>query len=506
MAVRCKNSGNHETNSACIEKKPGRGLEREKLLAGQVKEPKKKLRTRNRRITGLRNKLKDNARVRPAGEQALPDEIDLNACPVNSLPAFFVALGLEGNILTVNETLLLSTGFSSRELVGRDFQEAIVPKAHRGRIAWAFENVVKLRMPLALESRLLTAGGRELLVEWHFRPMFKEDGSLGSFMGFGIDITRRKRAEEELVREREKLRLSLQHERLLGRIASRLNSAYTFADILDELLDAVVRTLGLESACFFELDPDNRKALRINLCPSGQCPGDDVCRPREVSRTEAPSLFRLIEKKKIFLSSDPGIESKAEIKKLLSPALEDNTALVCPVAIAGRARGFISFSGACDYEWSKIDTGLFKTVSEMFAGAWERDFQVRARREAERKQIEAVRMAEKTSRLASLGTLAAGIAHEINQPLTALKVKVDGSLYFLDQNQEISRKQKVDILEFVSRQADRIDEIVQHMRSLTREGKGESQVPVMVNGTVRQALCLVHEQLSAHSIELETAL
>jgi signal transduction histidine kinase len=48
------------------------------------------------------------------------------------------------------------------------------------------------------ESRILTSDGRELLVEWHTRPVFKTCGELDFIFSVGLDITERKAAESAL--------------------------------------------------------------------------------------------------------------------------------------------------------------------------------------------------------------------------------------------------------------------------------------------------------------------
>ena len=48
-------------------------------------------------------------------------------------------------------------------------------------------------------------------------------------------------------------------------------------------------------------------------------------------------------------------------------------------------------------------------------------------------------IAEKSAHLASLGTMAASISHEVNQPLTALKIKVDSILYWKDKDGDIGK-------------------------------------------------------------------
>lgn len=121
------------------------------------------------------------------------------------------------------------------------------------------------------------------------------------------------------------------------------------------------------------------------------------------------------------------------------------------------------------------------------------------------KKIERQRiLASRTERLAAMGTLAAGIAHEINQPLNALKVTADGLLYWKERNQSISEEEIFDGLRFISRQCNRIDDIIRHMRDLAQQNPARERKPVDLSKPVRQALALIGAQIRHHGIELET--
>lgn len=45
----------------------------------------------------------------------------------------------------------------------------------------------------------MTKDGRELLIEWHGRPIIKENGDFDFFFGMGTDITETKKLEEQLL-------------------------------------------------------------------------------------------------------------------------------------------------------------------------------------------------------------------------------------------------------------------------------------------------------------------
>gem|GEM_PF-1105788 len=120
----------------------------------------------------------------------------------------------------------------------------------------------------------------------------------------------------------------------------------------------------------------------------------------------------------------------------------------------------------------------------------------------ERKRAqEAKRSARQAHHLASLGTLAAGISHEINQPLMALKVKVDSMLFWGEENPDILQNNLLKNLNFISSEADKIDQIIRHMRSLIRmetvRPKAED-----INLVIDRAMQLISQRMASHGITL----
>ena len=71
----------------------------------------------------------------------------------------------------------------------------------------------------------------------------------------------------------------------------------------------------------------------------------------------------------------------------------------------------------------------------------------------------------KAERVFSIGTMAAGISHEINQPLNSIKVISGGILYLLNQGETLQAEEFVESMKQISSQADRISNIIKHLRS-----------------------------------------
>ena len=104
-------------------------------------------------------------------------------------------------------------------------------------------------------------------------------------------------------------------------------------------------------------------------------------------------------------------------------------------------------------------------------------------------------------KLQALGTLAGGIAHEINQPLNALQLYVSGLEMVLEKNETIDRDMLMTRLAWILNETEHIQAIIEHMRALVRQDD-LSLSSVDVNDVVRKSLTLVGAQLSAHGIGL----
>ena len=124
---------------------------------------------------------------------------------VQTAPTFFVAINSKGKTIMMNNSMLQALGYTPEEVIGTDYMKNYIPESDHPMFLKIFDDLVNLKEPTLSENRVLTKNGKEILVEWHGRPIFKENGELDFFFGIGINITELKRAEEELRAAHQKL-------------------------------------------------------------------------------------------------------------------------------------------------------------------------------------------------------------------------------------------------------------------------------------------------------------
>jgi len=105
------------------------------------------------------------------------------------------------------------------------------------------------------------------------------------------------------------------------------------------------------------------------------------------------------------------------------------------------------------------------------------------------------------SKMATLGEMATGVAHELNQPLAVIKT---ASSFFM---KKVNRREKIrdDILgtmaEEIDSHVDRATRIINHMRQFGRKSEQKLE-PVDLNGILKKSFEIFSQQLKVRGIEV----
>ncbi len=130
----------------------------------------------------------------------------------------------------------------------------------------------------------------------------------------------------------------------------------------------------------------------------------------------------------------------------------------------------------------------------------------------EQKKVEDIKLSEKQkliliqkSKLESLGKLAAGIAHEINQPLGAIIFGLD-NIYFRFEQNKLSKDYLKEKCRVLKHNLSRIDKIISQMRTFSQTQNFFKMEKLNVNQIIRDLLMLLQTQYKNHNINLKVDL
>jgi PAS domain S-box-containing protein len=128
-------------------------------------------------------------------------------------------------------------------------------------------------------------------------------------------------------------------------------------------------------------------------------------------------------------------------------------------------------------------------------------FMVNIRDISRRKEMETKQM--HADRMASLGEMAAGIAHEINQPLNTMSMVMDNVLFVAAREENLDKAYLRIKADKVFENITRIRNIIDHVRAFSRTQVNDLQTGFDINSSIINAISMISEQYKHLGIHLE---
>jgi len=119
----------------------------------------------------------------------------------------------------------------------------------------------------------------------------------------------------------------------------------------------------------------------------------------------------------------------------------------------------------------------------------------------ERERDQVVQLAQ-ASRLSSLGAMAGGIAHEINNPVTIIMGMLKMTIKELASDKPINREKVSGILEKARQYTERISKIVKGIRALSRDGSRDPFIQSKAQDIIDNTFGLCEASIQTNSIQL----
>ncbi len=179
-------------------------------------------------------------------------------------------------------------------------------------------------------------------------------------------------------------------------------------------------------------------------------------------------------------------------------ALGIRAAVAVPLAVSGAVVGALSFVAIReDREWPDALVPRVKLLGEVFAS-------VLARREAERREELAKAEAAHAARVATMGTFAASLAHELTQPVAAIMSNAEAALRLLGQRQPDLAELRGALGDIIADDR-RAGDLIQELRRFLRRGevtKGE----LALTGVLDEVLRVVGSEALGRGVALNVEL
>ncbi|WP_066271456.1 PAS domain-containing sensor histidine kinase [Hydrogenophaga palleronii] len=384
-----------------------------------------------------------HTRRRVQAQQALVAETNFRRAMENSMLTGMRALDMQGRITYVNPAFCSMTGWTEGELVGRTAPFPYWPEEEHDQLAARLEDELRGRStPGGFEVHVKRRDGSIFDARMYVSPLIDPKGHQTGWMTSMTDITEPKRIREEL---------SASYER--------------FTTVLESLDSAVsVAPLGSDEMLFAN------KMYRLWFGTRGQ------------------GHRHLVD----LAGNQP------------TPSPDDGDAVD---AFAGMPTETLTDAGSENAEvfaeeldrWLEVRTRYLTWVDGRLAQMVIAS-DITPRRVAEEQASRQAERAQTASRLITMGEMASSVAHELNQPLTAISNYCNGMISRVNE-QRITNDELLGALDKTARQAQRAGQIIQRIRAFVKRSE-PNPAPSDVAQMVSNAIELADIELRRHQVRL----
>ena len=373
-----------------------------------------------------------HTRRRVQAQQALVAETNFRRAMENSMLTGMRALDIQGRITYVNPAFCSMTGWTEGELVGRTAPFPYWPDDDHDQLTARLEDELSGRStPGGFEVRVQRRDGSIFDARMYVSPLIDPKGHQTGWMTSMTDITEPKRIREEL---------SASYERFTTVLES-LDSAVSVAPLgSDEMLFA-----NKMYRLWFGTRGQGHRHL-VDLAGNQPTPSPD--------NGDAVDAFA-------GMPTDTLTEAGAENAEVFVEELD---------------------------RWLEVRTRYLTWVDGRLAQMVIAS-DITPRRNAEEQASRQAERAQTASRLITMGEMASSVAHELNQPLTAISNYCNGMISRV-QEDRITQDELLGALEKTARQAQRAGQIIQRIRAFVKRSEPNptlSDVSLMVSNAIELA-------------------
>ncbi|MDI9329983.1 MAG: PAS domain S-box protein [Alphaproteobacteria bacterium] len=384
-----------------------------------------------------------HTRRRLQTQRALIAETNFRRAMENSILTGMRALDMQGRITYVNAAFCQMTGWGETELVGSTPPYPYWPESDRDMLMKVLNDEISGRTgPSGMQVRVKRKDGTLFDARMYVSPLVDAAGVQTGWMTSMTDITEPNRIREQL---------SASYER--------------FTTVL-EALDASVSVAPLGSA---ELLFTNKMYRQwFGHASNGHLDMlEKAGMPEVAAETQAEEVDPLA-----------GLPTEG-----LTLTFSENAEIYVPEL----------------QKWLEIRTRYLNWVDGRLAQMVIAS-DITPRRTAEELAAQQAERAQSVSRLITMGEMASSVAHELNQPLTAISNYCNGIVSRI-KNRQISDEEMLHALEKTAHQAQRAGQIIQRIRSFVKRSE-PNRSPTHVARMVSEAVELADIELRRQQVRL----
>ncbi len=187
--------------------------------------------------------------------QNLQKEKQFSVNLLESAGSIAVGMDIQGNITTFNQAASDITGYTKKEVLGKNWFECFVPGASAQDALQVAQALSEGNFPSRFENPLLSKDGNMRTISWNGTTIRDESAKIVGILMIGQDITERKLMEEEIIRRNKQLAA-------FGEVARVISGSLELQEVLNRSLQKTLSLIDADSGIVYILD-SSKKTLQI---------------------------------------------------------------------------------------------------------------------------------------------------------------------------------------------------------------------------------------------------
>ncbi|NIP72959.1 MAG: PAS domain S-box protein [Gammaproteobacteria bacterium] len=382
-------------------------------------------------------RLQQEVAQRQRVEEVLRRERDFSSAVLDTVGALVVVLDPEGQIVRFNRTCERMTGMSAEDVKGLYVWDLFVPEEDVEGVKKVFDELAFGHFPNTHENSWIVRGGEARRIAWSNTVLLNERGSVDYVIATGIDVTEQRLSENALRESERQLRL----------ITDTLPVLIAYVD--------ASRRFRFSNKAFEEWFGYSPQEI------NGRHERDVV--GAKAYEVILPYIERAL--------AGERQEFEANVPYERGGARYVGASYIPDLGADGAARGYFA---------------LVTDITE--------------RKESEHKSRQRMLELAHASRLSTMGEMTTEIAHELNQPLTAIASFSDTCRRLMDAP-EWDEGDVREALGEISRQALRAGKVIKRLRSFARK-ETSRQALLNLNDLVLDLASLTDVEARWHGVQV----
>lgn len=402
-----------------------------------------------------------------------------------------ILAGVVDGIITINEKGIVETfnpaaerifGWRADEIVGKNI-EVLIPTPHKQQHGSYIKRYIRTGIPGIIgrpqELVGLRRDGTTFPMDLHVTEVPLAGYRL--FAGVVTDVTERKTAQD-------KLKVIALRQTAIATLGQYALTGVELGELFGEAVEMLSRTLNADFCKVLELQPDaNSFLLR-----AGKGWHEGLVGVATVPASPDFQAGYTLSRTRPVVCDDLNCEHRFARPNLL---VEHDIVCGISVVIAGDKRpfGVLGVHSRKLRSFTDEDITFLQSIANVLADAI-------ARKSAEQRVKQHEAELAHYSRLNTMGEMATGLAHELNQPLSAIMNFTEASIRQL-QSETCDVASAAKNMERVVRTTDRAGQIIRRLKDLVRKSPLRRR-SVQVNTLIRDTIALVISELRLSNITL----